>query len=312
MRKGRASRTAEYMALFRALESSLPETQRLFEDPLARAFLPQPLELVARLGAVPGLRKLVAKIIDSRVPGARTSAVARTRFIDDTILSSLPGQLEQLVILGSGFDSRAYRLPSLRELDIFEVDHADTQRIKLGVLRRVLPVLPESVRFVETDFNQRELESAITAAGFRESAPTFFLWEGVTNYLTEATVDTTLSWCSRAAPASQLLFTYVHCDVLTAPGSFAGAEKLFASLARFGEEWTFGIEPSSLPSLLSKHGLILERDLGATDYRKLYFNEAAQSMRGYEFYRIALARIGAHAAQQGAAAAEPQRFPTGS
>jgi len=158
-------------------------------------------------------------------------------------------------------------------------------------------VPPKHVRFVETDFNQRELESAMATAGFSESARTLFLWEGVTNYLTEGAVDTTLSWCSRSAPGSQLLFTYVHCDVLTKPGSFIGTEKLSASLEKFDEEWTFGIEPISLLRFLGERGLILERDLGATDYRKLYFNEAAQNMRGYEFYRIAVARVGEHADQ---------------
>jgi len=291
MQKGHASRTAEHMALFRALESSLPEGRRLFEDPLARAFLSQPLALVARLGAVPGLRGLLAWLIDSLVPGARTSAIARTRFIDDTIAACLPGQAEQLVILGSGFDSRAYRLPALRQFDVFEVDHPDTLRVKRSVLKRELSVSPDHVRFVETDFKEGELESAMTVAGYRDSAHTFFLWEGVTNYLTETAIDATLGWCARAAPGSRLLFTYIHRDVLTRPDSFVGAAWLLGSLERIGESWTFGIEPSNLPRFLAKRGLILERDLGATDYRELCFNEAAKAMRGYEFYRIALARV---------------------
>lgn len=78
MREGRASRTAEQNALFRALESSLPPERRLFHDPLARCFLKSPLALVARLGAVPGLRVLVPRIIDRHWPGVRSSVVART------------------------------------------------------------------------------------------------------------------------------------------------------------------------------------------------------------------------------------------
>jgi methyltransferase (TIGR00027 family) len=286
------------MALFRALESSLPEARRLFADPLARAFLSPPLALVARCAAVPGLRELVVRLIDSRVPGARTSAVARTRFIDDAIAASLPRQAEQLVLLGSGFDSRAWRLPELRRVVVFDVDHPDTLRVKRSVLKQVLSDSTQRVRFVETDFDQRELERAMSAAGYRESARTFFLWEGVTNYLSEAAVDRTLRWCSRAAAGSQLLFTYVHRDVLTKPSSFAGTDRLRASLEKFGESWTFGIEPGNLPEILSRRGLILERDLGASDYRRLYYGEAAQGMRGYEFYRIALARVAERAARE--------------
>jgi methyltransferase (TIGR00027 family) len=291
MKEGHASRTAEYMALFRALESSLPAGRRLFDDPLAREFLTPSLALVARLGALPGLRELVLRIIDGRWPGARTSGVARTRFIDDAVAAALEEQIEQFVVLGAGFDSRAYRLPSLRKTTVFEVDHQDTLSRKRTVLARALGTLPGHVRFVATDFNQDDLEQAMYAAGYRQSARTFFLWEGVTNYLSEAAVDATLRWCSKAAPGSRLLFTYIHRAVLEDPQSFFGTEKLFATLAAAGETWTWGIEPCALPEFLAQRGLLLEQDVGAEEYRRLYWGEHARSMRGYEFYRIAVAEV---------------------
>ena len=290
MRKGHASRTAEFMALFRALESSLPEATRLFDDPFARSFLTWPLSLAGGLAVVPGLGRVLAGIIDSRVPGTRSSGVARTKLIDDAITASLGEHTEQLVILGAGYDSRAYRLPGLRALRVFEVDHPDTLAAKREVLERG-SVQRDHVRFVPTDFNQRQLESDMAAAGYNEAARTLFLWEGVTNYLTEAAVDTTLRWCARAAPGSRLLFSYVHRDVLTRPDAFIGTEQLFASLAKFGEKWTFGIEPSTLPKFLAERGLALESDLGASEYRERYWGDAGRAMRGYEFYRIAVARV---------------------
>lgn len=292
MQRGHASRTAEHNALFRALESSLPARRRLFEDPFARAFLGRPFALVARLAALPGLRALVPWVIDSRWPGIRASVVARTRLIDDVIADSMGEPIEQFVSLGAGFDSRAYRLPELRDVPVFEVDHPDTQAAKRAALGSVLSELPKQVRFVATDFNQHDLEATMGAAGYRESARSFLLWEGVTNYLTEAAVDATLRWCSRAAPGSLVLFTYVHRDVLTNPGTFIGTERLFASLAKAGERLTFGIEPDRLPEFLAERGLSLERDLGAAEYREIYFKQAARGMRGHEFYRVALARVG--------------------
>jgi methyltransferase (TIGR00027 family) len=296
MRKGHASRTAEYNALFRAIESSLPERRRLFTDPLARAFLTWPLALVAWLAVIPGLRELVPWLIDKRWPGVRSSVVARTRLIDDTIAAALREHIEQFVILGAGFDSRAYRLPGVRGLTVFEVDHSDTQTTKRQTLARVLAVLSQHVRFVAIDFNQHTLESVMAAAGYRESARTVFLWEGVTNYLTAAAVDTTLQWCARASPGSLLLFTYVHRDVLTRPSVFLGTEQLFASLAKVGEQLTFGIEPCQLSEFLATRGLSLESDVGAAEYRERYFKDAARKMRGHEFYRVALARVGSHGA----------------
>lgn len=291
MREGHASRTAEYNALFRALESSRPARKRLFEDRLARTFLPWPLALVARLAVAPGPRELVPWFIDSRWPGVRSSVVARTRLIDDAIAAALAEHIEQLVILGAGFDSRAYRLPGMRDVTVFEVDHPDTLATKRKALMRALSVLPQHVRFVPFDFNWQGLQSVMAAAGYRESAPTFILWEGVTNYLTEAAVDITLRWCARASPGSRLLFTYVHRDVLTRPGAFIGTENLFASLARAGEQLTYGIDPRELPEFLAQRGLSLESDVGAAQYRERYFNAAARTMRGHEFYRVALARV---------------------
>jgi methyltransferase (TIGR00027 family) len=291
MKEGRASRTAEYMALFRALESALPAQRRLFADPLARHFLSAPLALVARIAALPGFRDLVPWYIDRRWLGARTSAVARTRFIDDAISAALDEPVEQLVILGSGFDSRACRLAAAAKVTVFEVDHPDTLQRKRAVLDRTLTAPRQHVRWVPTDFNQRQLEQAMVAAGYRDAARTLFLWEGVTNYLTEAGVDSTLRWCSRAAPRSQLLFTYIDRAVLDDPRSFAGTVHVRATLAAAGERWTFGIDPAVLPDFLAQRGLALEQDVGATEYRRRYFGEAARTMRGYEFYRIALARV---------------------
>jgi methyltransferase (TIGR00027 family) len=290
MREGHASRTAEQNALFRALESLRPAGRRIFEDPLARSFLTPPLSLVGRLAVVPGLRELLPWIIDYRWPGVRSSVVARTRLIDDAIAAALD-RIEQLVILGAGFDSRAYRMPGLRRITVFEVDHPDTQTTKRRVLGRALSTSPEHVRFVAIDFQKRDLPAAMAEAGYRESARTFILWEGVTNYLTEAAVDATLRWCSRASPGSLVLFTYVHRDVLTRPHVFVGTKNLFASLEKAGERLTFGLDPAELPEFLAERGLSLESDVGAAEYRERYFGERARRMRGHGFYRAALARV---------------------
>jgi methyltransferase (TIGR00027 family) len=291
MREGRASRTAEHNALFRALESSRPAARRLFEDPLARRFLGRPYALAAWLGAVPGVGRFVPWLIDRRWPGVRSAVVARTRLIDEEIEGALAEGAGQFVLLGAGFDSRAYRLSGLHGVRVFEVDHPDTQAAKRRVLERVLAAPPTHVRFVAVDFAKDDLGTAMAAAGYRESARTLVLWEGCTNYLTEAAVDATLRWCARAAPGSLVLFTYVHRDVLTNPGAYAGSRHLHATLAKAGERFTFGIDPARLPAFLAARGLVLLRDTGAAEFRERYLGPAARRIRGHEFYRVALARV---------------------
>jgi methyltransferase (TIGR00027 family) len=296
MREGHASRTAEQNALFRALESSRPPHQRVCDDPLARHFLSWPFAVVMGIAAIPGVAPFVCSYIDRRWSGVRSSVVARTRLIDDLIAAALEQDIEQLVIRGAGFDSRAYRVSRLAAIDTFEVDHPNTQAARQEALKRVLPSPPRHVRFVAIDFKQKDWASAMSDAGYCESKRTLVLWEGVTNYLTADAVDSTLQWCSTASPRSQLLFTYVHRDILTRPSAFVGTRNLFASLEKAGERFTFGMEPNQVPQYLAGRGLSLELDIGAAEYRARYFGAQARTMRGHEFYRVALARVGRRAA----------------
>lgn len=291
MREGKPSRTAEYMALFRTLEDARPPKTRLFTDPFARAFLSPRLRSLVTLSAVPGFLDLICRIIDRRWPGARTSAVARTRFIDDRLGTAIAEGIEQLVLLGAGFDSRPYRLASCTRLAIFEVDHPTTQARKRQVVSNVIGESASRIRFVPTDFDRDSIETTLPAAGYDQTRPTVFLWEGVTNYLTHSAVDHTLRWCARAVPPSQIAFTYVDQAVLDDPAAFHGTARLFRTLAASGERWTFGLDPSRVAGYLRERGYRLDEDLGAAEYRARYFGPSSPAMRGYEFYRVASAHV---------------------
>jgi methyltransferase (TIGR00027 family) len=281
VRQGRASRTAEHNALFRALEARRRDA--VVVDRLAEAFLGPPLRAVARLG------RPAAAAIDRRWPGVRTSVVARTRLIDDVVEELAPA-VGQVVVLGAGFDTRPFRLGGLRGRPVFEVDHPDTQSRKRAVLARA-GTRTDGVRFVATDFNLRELDRALAAAGHDPATPALVLWEGVTNYLDAAAVDAGLRWCA-AAPGSALVFTYVDRRVLDHPERYVGADRLRMTLRRAGEELTFGMAPSAMGPYLEGLGLRRQWDLGAAEYRALaYGDETARRMRGHEFYRVALARV---------------------
>lgn len=291
MRTGRGSRTAEYMAFFRALETARPTGTRLFEDRLAAHFLSPSRAIVAHAAALPLLNGLICRYIDVRWPGARTSAVARTRFIDESIHRCLDGCPKQFVILGAGFDTRAFRLPALDNLPVYVVDHPDTLRVAMPVLERVRADVHPRLRFVPIDFNHVQLDAAMRAAGFVRSTPAVFLWEGVTNYLTADAVDETLRWCAQSAEGSWLVFTYVDRAVLDEPHRFSGTERLMDTLAKAGERWTFGFDPAAVPGYLAERGLTLETDVGANQYRQWCYGASAQHMSGYEFYRVAVVRV---------------------
>jgi methyltransferase (TIGR00027 family) len=231
----------------------------------------------------------VVGFIDHRWPGPRTSVVARTQVIDELIAANVHSA-RQVVILGAGFDSRAWRLACLRDVDVFEVDHPDTQRKKRAVIEQRGLVRPK-VHMISTDFHLGRLSTAMAGAGFEPATPTLFLWEGTTNYLSNAAVDATLRWCAQAAPGSLLIFTYIDADVLSHPDRYVGTRSLFASLQRAGERMTFGLSPDTLADYLSVRGLELLDDVGAATFREHYYGASARRMQGHEFYRIAHARV---------------------
>lgn len=289
MKPNQASRTAEYMALFRAIESARPASRRLFNDPFAREFLRPSLRAAAQVSRIPLLGKIIPFIIDTRWAGARTSGIARTRLIDEILVRALNEGAQQIVILGAGFDCRAYRIDGINRVRVIEIDHPDTLNAKRRQLQHLLGSVPNNVQFVAADFNQQSLEEVISATSFDAKLQTFFIWEGVTNYLTAEAVDATFRSIRRIAERSSVLFTYVDKAVLDSSDTFEGTESLNQTLRQVGERWTFGFDPNEVGDYLRERGFQLVEDIGSVEYRARYLKQKRRYLRGYEFYRVALA-----------------------
>jgi methyltransferase (TIGR00027 family) len=290
MESARASRTAEYMAFYRAMESARPSGKRLFRDPFAFHFLRPSLRRAVIFCRVPFFAEAVAWYADRRAPGARTSAVARTRLIDDVVLQAMAEGIRQVVILGAGFDCRLYRLTGIDRVAGFEVDHPATLAAKLSRLRHQIGKLPGNVRYVEVDFDRQQLAEALENNGFDRGQPSVFVWEGVTNYLSADAVDAVLRYVAGCAAGTRATFTYVHRGAIDGSASFPDAPRIISNVAKLGEPWTFGLVPEELPSYLRNRGLQLDGDENAGQYRRKYFGRAAESMNGYDFYHVAIIR----------------------
>ena len=287
--RNRASLTAEYMALFRGLESSRPANSRLFCDPLAALFVHGWRRWLYSLARFHSFRGLVERLLDWKAPGARAAGIARTTWIDDRVSAALRG-VPQLVLLGAGFDTRAYRLTSAAQAAVFELDRPETLSAKRAALEAAIGPLPENVHLAAIDFNSQSLGEVLKQAGFDALRPACFVWEGVTNYLSADAVDGALGQIRQAAPGSLLLFTYIHRAVLETPERFHGAGKMLARLRDYGEPWTFGIDPGQLAGYLSARGLRLGEDLSVAEVWERAGRPASQ-VRGYEFYRLASAGV---------------------
>jgi len=243
------------------------------------------------MARLPPVGWLLARFIDRRWPGARTSGVARTRFIDEVLECALADGFGQIVLLGAGFDSRACRLPGAGHARVVEVDHPNTSRMKQQRIRALLGNVPPHLGFAAIDFNRQRLDEVLRAPLLDLGQPMFFLWEGVSQYLDAEAVEDTLRFVATAAPGSKLLFTYVHSAALQPGGGFAGMDGLRRTLGNTSEPWVSGFDPKQLRSHLEARGFSLISDLGAADYRALYQDRQLNRSRGYEFYRIAIAEV---------------------
>jgi methyltransferase (TIGR00027 family) len=289
MRAGQPSRTARQNALFRALEARRPPADRVADDPLAVKFLTPEFRALAAAGRVPPARRLIESVIDRRWPCVRGGVVARTRLIDEAVAAALPG-VEQMLILGAGFDSRAYRLEQLREVAVFEVDHPATQAAKRRILTRGSGRVPDNVRFVPVEFGADDPAVKLAGSGFVSGAPTLVLWEGVTNYLDSASVDATFRFLASAiAPGSPVLFTYVDRAVLDGSVAFEGAATTLRAVRRAGEPFTFGLNPREVPGYLAGRGFRLEADTVVRDAAERFY-PAGSRASAPAYYHVVAAR----------------------
>lgn len=288
MKEDRVSRTAQYMALFRALETTRPSGKRLFNDPYAISFLSGGLKRATQLSRLSFVRNMVERIIHRKIPGALSSGLARTRYIDDLLQYAVGNGIQQVIILGAGFDTRGLRLGFLRNIPVIEIDHPNTSAYKVKVLKNSFNKLPDHVRYHQLDFNKESLDDMLSWNPIDLTLTTAIVWEGVTNYLTAAAVESVFRFVSRFAGGSYIIFTYVHRQVLEHPYTFFGGEQLLSDLDKLEERWTFGFRPEELKDYLNNFNWALLEDKGAVEYRRKYLRQNTE--KGYEFYRVAFAK----------------------
>ncbi len=212
--------TAAAIARVRAEEGDLPIGQRLFEDPLARLFTGDDADTTALMALQPFFRAHVR---------------LRTRFIDDAVLDALERGARHLVLLGAGFDCRAYRLKALaaRAALVFELDHAEQLQKKQTILAGAGTALAPLVRAVAADFSALDLEQQLPAglatAGFDPQQPSLFVGEGLIGYLDRASIQRLAkATAALSASGSRLILTYHqlawHPDIVNAELAAGGWE----------------------------------------------------------------------------------------
>lgn len=133
----------------------------------------------------------------------------RTRFYDQFFADATRSGIGQVVILASGLDSRAYRLPWPAGTVVYEVDMPEVIEFKTLTLGDLGAEPTAERRTVAIDLRD-DWASALQAAGFDPQAPSAWSAEGLMVYLPDDAQDALFdSITSLSAPGSRLAFEFV-------------------------------------------------------------------------------------------------------
>lgn len=255
MQVGQPSRTAMAVARARAYHQ-IADEPRIFTDPLAVRIIGE-----TALRANEFDQGLDPDLVRRR----RLVIAARSRFADDIVAAAVARGTDQVVLLGAGLDTTAYR-NTHRDVRFFEVDHPDTQEWKRHRLAEAGIAIPPSLTFAPIDFEQSTLAAGLAEAGLDRTRSALFLWLGVIVYLTETSIDDTLRYIADHSAPAEVVFDYLYpvasapqqarADRVAAVGepwlSFFTAEEIRAKLVSFGFR---RIEDQSAAAALATYGI---------------------------------------------------------
>jgi len=282
--------TAQGVAKQRLIESLAKPDKRVIYDPYAKKFV-----LGASIIKLMG-HKFSVWLGEKIVPGLHEHLISRTRFIDDLIEKTTLDKVEQYVILGAGYDSRAHRLKLPSGLKIFEVDQPEVQEIKRSKLPDEI-ANAENVTYVSIDFNYQSLKEQLLNAGFDQSKSTIFTLEGVSQYITREALNSTLSELALLTPNSNATFfmSYVNKLFIEDPEACFGmgyskpekAVKFITNgAAKVGEPWISFYSSREIEDLLSQNSFTLIENKTLADLNSKYFTPVGRTIPENHIFKI--------------------------
>ena len=266
--KRNVANTARVTALVRALGHRVDGPEANGDD-LAERCLPPWLRGML---ATPSAARLVLRLIEHQLPGSYGYFNARTQYFDQVVAQAAGSGLQQLVLLGAGFDTRPQRFAEqLQGARIFEVDMPVVLAARVARLRRAGLCAPNAVE-VPIDFDCDDLVQALTRRGYETAVGrTLFLWEGVTYYLSEQAVAQALrSIAALCTEGSGLVFDYVSKSFVNGDHSAYGSPALARGWRRLGNVNRSGV--ASVGELVEPLGFRICDDVGAAELERRYLH----------------------------------------
>jgi methyltransferase (TIGR00027 family) len=285
------SQTALFVALRRTIAHKQYHNQRFGPDYLAEIFLPASYRFLLKFATV---RANTKNKLAAFMPGMNEYIIARTALFDSLFEDALQERISQIVLLGAGYDSRAYRFAKLNGgTKIYELDASPTQNRKIQCLKAAHISIPAEVHFIPINFITESLSDVLQKAGYKNQDKTLFLWEGVSYYLDREAVQQTLSFVSRCSNRdSAIAFDYMITVSDEDLRAYYGASELMESMKEYhaNEELMFSIRLGEVKSFLAGNHLCMVEHLENQEIERMYLMDIDGSLIGrmlgiFEFVR---------------------------
>jgi len=286
----KAIKTGYGVAAGRAMMMLYPKEKRLFEDPYSEKLLSPVYQFYIWLMRNPKKRDSLMKKGEKSAPGTMGWFLCRDRYVDDKIAEAFKKtEIESVVNLG------AY-IPDIEKTMYFEVDHPTIIKKKQKKMKKILGRLPDHVIYVPIDFQKQSLDIELKKAGYNLTSKTLFIWEAVTQYISEEANNSTFRYIGQAAPGSKLVFSYVIKSFLEGKYSNDGIKKLAKQFTKKNNPlFITGFYPAEMKDYLSKYSLSLIEDIDSVEmqdrYSQLVDLDLLKTVKEFDIERFVLAEV---------------------
>lgn len=281
-----AAQTGSGPTFLVAIEQYEPATQRIIDDSLAAKVLPRSYQLFLKPLRFSPLRNWMVNLFEKQVEGTSSAFLCRKRYIDETIVKAVDdGMVAAIVNLGAAFDTRVYRLPALAKVPAWELDQPVNIEAKQKGILNALGAIPSHVTLVPINFITQDLGEVLQQHGYVGDQKTFFIWEAVSQYLTETAVRQTFNFLAQTPAGSQLTFTYVLKDFIDGKNLY-GQEKFYERMIVKNRVWHFGFDPAEVGDFLGEYGWRLVEDLSYEELNNRYAKSIGRNLPSMKIERM--------------------------
>lgn len=284
------SKMAEGIAMQRFGESKKPEDERICYDPYAVHFISS--KIIEFGMKYPEEAKAAIENTERLFPGLSNSIMARVRYFDDFVKRSIEEGLEQLVILGAGYDTRAYRIKELENVKVFEIDHPNTQSFKIEKLKEIFGSTPGHVVYVPVDFETEKLGRKLLNNGYDKSKKTLFVMEGLVMYIPpKAVAEILIFIVENSGKGNAVIFDYYPESVVDGTCKLEIGTDIRNHLIQIGEPLQFGIKEAEIEDFLMQFGFSKIQNITSEDYKELFFHGKNENRKVCELLYFAHAVV---------------------